>query len=682
MSRRLLEQWHARHLRPGAVVERDDGRETAFDRWLDGWRGWAASGLSGWRCRRLGADVAAVLAQEAALAALDEAALDARIATLRERLRAQALDSAAVREAFALVREVSRRLLGKAHYPVQVTGGLVLLAGRLAEMQTGEGKTLTALLPAITVALTGAPVHVVTVNDYLATRDADTLAPVYRRFGLTVGVVVEGQAPEQRQAAWRSAVVYTTNKDLVFDYLRDQLDQHGRALHRAVGALLGERDGAQPRRLRGLYFVLIDEADSVLVDEARTPLILSAERPGGDEAPAWRAALDAARALEPGVDFRLRPRERQVELLAPAEARIDALCSGMHPLLAARRARQALVQQALSALYLFHRDQQYIVREHEGRQQVQIVDESTGRVMPDRSWERGLHQMVELKEGLVTSVRRDTISRLTYQRFFRRYLRLCGMSGTAMEVAAELRAVYGLDVVRVPTHRPPRRRQWPGVVYRRAADRWAAVAAQAQAQAERGRAVLIGTRSVRASEAVSAALDARGLAHALLNARQDAAEAEVVAQAGQPGRITVATNMAGRGTDILLHPAVRDVGGLHVILTEFHESARVDRQLFGRAGRQGDPGSCQALVSLEDDLFSAFGGLAAALLRRRAGAGDADAAAGEGGSDAARLPAPLGALLRRWAQWRAERHFSAVRRRTVDQDRDLDRRLAFGGRPL
>ncbi|MBP6899059.1 MAG: hypothetical protein KBC73_03160 [Burkholderiaceae bacterium] len=676
MSRVLLQQWQAQHLRAGPVVERDDGHEQALDRWLAGWHGWAAPWLSAWRCRRLRADVAAVLAQEAALQALDEAGLDAHLAATRARLQSEGLTRGAVQQGFALVREVSRRTLGKAHYPAQLTGGLVLLDGRLAEMQTGEGKTLTALLPAVTVALAGAPAHVVTVNDYLAARDAQIMEPVYRRCGLQVGVVVEGQEPEQRQAAWRCPVVYTTNKDLVFDYLRDQLDHGGRHLHAAVRPLLGERGGAAARRLRGLYFVLIDEADSVLVDEARTPLILSAERPGGDEAGAWAAALEAARALEPGIDFRLRLRERQIELLPAGQVRIDALCQGMHPLLAARRARQAMVQQGLSALHLFQRDRQYIVREHEGKPTVQIVDENTGRVMPDRTWERGLHQMVELKEGLAASNKRDTLSRLTYQRFFRRYLRLCGMSGTAMEVAAELRSVYALDVVRVPTHRPVQRRQLGARVYWRAQARWQAVAERAREFAAQGRAVLIGTRSVGASESVSAALQALGLEHALLNARQDAAEAEIVAQAGQPGRITVATNMAGRGTDILLHDAVRTAGGLHVILTEFHESARVDRQLYGRAGRQGDPGSCEALVSLEDDLFSGFGALPMRLVRALLG----HAHAAE--TDTAHLPSWLGQALRRWAQQRAEAHFSAVRRRTITQDRELDRRLAFGGKPI
>ena len=669
MSRVLLSQWQAGALRADGLVERNDGRERAIDRWLAGLRGELAPWLSGWTLRRWRREVAGVLAQADELAALDDAALDARIAALRDTLRRQGLADAPVRDAFALVREVSRRLLGKAHYPEQLLGGWVMLSVRLAEMATGEGKTLTALLPAITVALAGAPVHVVTVNDYLARRDAAQGAPVFARFGLDVGLVHEEQPAAERAAAWRCAVVYTTNKDLVFDYLRDQIGGGGpRGLHQAVASLTGAGAATTQRRLRGLYFVLIDEADSVLIDEARTPLILSAERDGADDLPAWETALATARALQQGAHWRLHSRERQAELLEAGRAEIDQRCRGNHPLLAARRARHALVQQALSALHLYHRDQQYIVRDGK----VQIVDENTGRVMADRSWERGLHQMIELKEGVELTQRRDTLARLTYQRFFRRYLRLAGMSGTAAEVAAELRAVYALDVVRVPTHRPVIRRHQGEQVFLRAADRWAAVAAQAAALSAQGRSLLIGTRSVGASEAVSQALAAAGLAHALLNARQDAEEAEVIAQAGQPGRITVATNLAGRGTDILLHAQVRDAGGLHVILTEFHESARVDRQLFGRAGRQGDPGSCQAMVSLEDELLLSYGAPFGPWLARRA----ASAAAG------ACLPAWLGGALRRFAQWRAERFYSGVRRRTIEQDRQLDRRLAFGGRPV
>ncbi len=671
MSRVLLAQWRVPALGTEGVVERSDGRENVVDRWFAGLAGRVAPWRSGWETARLMRQVQAMLALDPALRALDEDALTQRIAAARDGLRRQGFSRDAVGLAFALVREVARRELGKSHYPVQLLGGLVMLSGRLAEMQTGEGKTLTALLPVCTAALAGAPAHVITVNDYLAARDAEVMGPVYRRFGLDVGVVQEQQPPGERSAAWRCAVVYTTNKDLVFDYLRDRLGG-GRgtggpaALHSAVVPLLdgGRSTGGGARRLRGLYFALVDEADSVLVDEARTPLILSAERHDAEDQAAWERSLQAAAALQPGEDYRVLAKERAVELTSAGEDHIDELLQGAPGLLAARRGRQSLLRQALTALNLYRLDQHYIVREGK----IVIVDENTGRVMPDRSWERGLHQMIELKEGLETSARRDTLARITYQRFFRRYLRLAGMTGTAMEVAGELRAVYALDVVRVPTHRPVQRRNLGLRIFRDPQARWEAVAARAAEVAAAGRAVLIGTRSVAASDAVSAALQRLGLEHALLNARQDGEEADVIALAGAPRRIPVAPNMAGRGTDILLDPGVHAAGGLHVILTEFHESARIDRQLFGRAGRQGDPGSYEALAALDDEIFRAFGGGLWRMLRALMPTGPGC------------LPAPAARALRRLAQSRAESHFSAVRRRTVEDDRKLDRRLAFGGR--
>ena len=662
-----MQQWRVGRLAGDGVVERDDGRAHAFDRLLAGLPGHLAPLLSAWRQRGLRRGAAAILAQADGLAALDDAALDACIAALRLRLRRDGLEPGAVQAAFALVREVSRRRLGKAHHPVQLMGGLAMLSGRLVEMQTGEGKTLTALPPVVTAALAGAPAHVVTVNDYLAARDAAQLLPVYQAFGLAVGVVVQGQSLAERRAAWACPVVYTTNKDLVFEYLRDGLPTgSSAALHGAAQALLESR-GAAHRHVRGLYFALVDEADSVLVDEARTPLILSAERNDETEGRAFVQALAVAQQLEAGTDFRILPRERAIELRAAGEDRIDALCAGLGGLFAARRARRSLVQQALSALHLYRRDAHYIVRDGA----IQIVDENTGRVMPDRSWERGLHQMIEHKEGCAGTARRETLARMTYQRFFRRYLRLSGMSGTAMEVAPELRAVYNLEVVRIPTHRPSQRQHLGLRLYADAGARWRAVAARAAALAGAGRAVLVGTRSVAASQAASDALQALGVAHTVLNARNDADEADIVARAGAAGSVVVATNMAGRGTDIVLAPAVRDAGGLHVILTELHDSGRVDRQLFGRSGRQGDPGSVEALVSLDDEIFRAFGGWVWQALRRRAPA----AAAADGV-----LPAWQGRLLRRLAQSRAERHDSGVRRRTLEQDRRLARRLAFSGR--
>jgi preprotein translocase subunit SecA len=672
MSRVLLQQWRVAHLAGEGVVEREDGRETAVDRWLAALPGRFARWRSRWTVRRLRREAAAIVRAGEPLQPLDEAALQAVVAEARDRLHREGLTPAAVRQAFALVREASRRTLGKAHHPSQLMGGLTLLAGRLAEMQTGEGKTLTALLPVITVALAGAPAHVVTVNDYLAARDAETLGPVYRFFGLDVGVVVQDQPQPERLAAWCCPVVYTTNKDLVFDYLRDRLPAPGGgpALHTAARTLLDGRSAAAPRRVRALYFALVDEADSVLVDEARTPLILSAQRDDVEEVRTYARALAVAAELQADTHYRVRARERAIQLLPAAEARVTELCAADQGLLTARRARLALVQQALSALHLYRRDEHYIVRAgDDGQDKVEIVDENTGRVMPDRAWEAGLHQMIELKEGVPTTARRETLSRITYQRFFRRYLRLAGMSGTVMEVAPELRAVYGLEVVRIPTHRKVLRRDLGVRLLADAASRWAAVAARAQALAAAGRPVLIGTRSVAASEAAGRALAALGLPHTVLNARHDAEEAAIVADAGQAGRITVATNMAGRGTDIHLDDAVRAAGGLHVILTEFHDSGRVDRQLFGRAGRQGDPGSFEAIVSLDDELFRAHGGLLWRWLRRRAAT-----------SATAERPAWQGGLLRRVAQSRAAGHDSAVRRQTLANDRQQDRRLAFSGR--
>jgi len=426
--------------------------------------------------------------------------------------------------------------------------------------------------------------------------------------------------------------------------------------------------------LGDLHFVIIDEADSVLIDEAKTPLILS----GGDDEPnagLYHLALEFAWQLQAGVDYEIDEGSHSVALTVRGRKRIGESValktwSDADFLWQSRRARNELVEQALTALHLFRLDKHYIVVDGK----VQIVDEYTGRVMPDRSWERGLHQMIEAKEGRDISGQRKTMARITYQRFFRRYLRMSGMSGTVGEAAGELWAVYGLKVIRIPTHRPLRRRHLGTRLLATRAEKWTAVIEQAAAMAAAHRPVLIGTRSVHASEQVSTLLASAGLAHDVLNARQDKQEAEIVAAAGQAGRITVATNMAGRGTDIKLGADVVEAGGLHVILTEFHESARIDRQLFGRCARQGNPGSVEAIVSLEDELFLRFVGprlrvVAEFLLRPRPGQG-ADR----------RISRRLGELLRSVAQRNAERMHAKTRRETVEQDRRYDKSLAFAGK--
>ena len=619
--------------------------------------------------RRLRRFVKNVEGREKTLAGLLDQQLRQHADELRAQLSRGSADAKAAALAFALAREAAHRHLGLRHFPVQLLGGAAMLGGALAEMEAGEGKTLTALLPAVVAGLMGRPVHIVTVNDYLARRDAEQLCPVYNALGLSVGLVESGQEPQDRQRAYACDVTYCTNKELVFDYLRDRLTLGVRRARSRllIDDLFGPERVRYPQRLllRGLHFAIIDEADSVLIDEARTPLILSGMPGEGENDDAlYHTALEIAGRLSAKVDFQIRADEKAIHLTPQGERRVAQLTAQLPGLWRVRRARDELVQQALSAVHLFRRDVQYIVTDGK----VQIVDEFTGRVMPDRSWERGMHQMVEAKEGCAITGRRQTLARITYQRFFRRYDHLCGMTGTASEAAGELRAVYGLRVVRIPTNRPLRRTNLGTQVFAAAEPKWIAVVDSVRAATRANRAVLIGTRSVDASEHVGALLAKAGLQPVVLNARQDRLEAEIVAAAGQPARVTVATNMAGRGTDIQLHPTVVEAGGLHVILTEYHESRRIDRQLFGRAGRQGDPGTYESIVALDDELFMRFAGqrllgIAAKALR-----------------PAHKIPSVFGRLLKFYSQTHAERVHARTRRLTLADDHRLDEILGFSGK--
>jgi preprotein translocase subunit SecA len=584
---------------------------------------------------------------------------------LRADLRRHGFSPELVARSFALVREVAARTIGQRHFDVQLMGAWALLQGRLVEMATGEGKTLTASLAVCTAALAGTPVHVITVNDYLAERDAEAMGPIYRFLGLTTGVVKQGVPAGARRQAYGCDIAYCTNKELAFDYLRDRvaLGRSGGRLNMAVEALRDSREQASPLLLRGLHFGIVDEADSVFIDEARTPLILSATIDGTHELEMYRTALAFAQRMQAGQDYRIDERARRVELTDAGKARVGEL-AGSHPgVWTSLRGREELVTQGLTALLLFARDKQYVVSDGK----VQIVDEFTGRIMADRSWELGLHQMIEAKEECELSAQRETLARITYQRLFRRYMRLAGMTGTAQEVSQEVWSVYRLRTVTMPLNRPSARRYLPGRLYAGAAEQWQAVADTAKIAAAQGRAVLIGTQSVDASEKLSAVLARNGIEHALLNAKQDRDEAAVVADAGQAGRVTVATNMAGRGTDIRLGPGVAERGGLHVILTECHASARVDRQLFGRGARQGDPGSCETVLSLDDELLRVFAAPLVALSRRLVPPGR-----------------PAGSwlleLLRGVAQARAERHDARIRRDTLKQNLRMEKTLAFSGR--
>lgn len=612
------------------------------------------------RLRRRAEGIAAGFAD---LGALGGDAFAERCRGMRARLVAHGLRDDLVDETFALVREATWRELGLRHYPVQLMGGLVMTGGGVAEMATGEGKTITALLPAITAALAGMVTHVFTVNDYLAERDLGKLQPVYALFGLSTGLIVEGREPPERAAAYRADVVYGTNKEITFDYLRDQaaLGRVRGAARRRIADLFGGRRA--PLTMRGLDFAIVDEADSIFIDEARTPLILSSEVLADDDG-LYQSALELAAHLEEGRHFTVREADRAIELSERGRRAVEERAAGLpQRLWRIRQAREQLAVQALSATRLFLRDRDYVVVDGK----VSIVDESTGRVMADRSWEGGLHQMIEVKEQVELTGARNTLARITYQRFFRRYRHLSGMSGTVREVAGELWADFGLRVRPVPTNRPRIRTHRGHRLYPTAADKWEAVAdSVVRVRAEEGgRPILVGTRSVADSEAVSAALAARGIPHRVLNARQDGEEAEIVAAAGQCGAVTVATNMAGRGTDIELGEDARSAGGLHVILTAFHETARIDRQLYGRAGRQGDPGSSEAITALDDELYRHF----AAAPARMVGASVKQWPVCDGPAE----------WLRRWAQAAAERRHAATRRQTELSEERLRESMAFSG---
>jgi preprotein translocase subunit SecA len=640
---------------PGATYpEREEAREGRLERLATRLRYFTGGLRAG---ERLQGIVAATEAAGAELGGLTDEALRARAAALRARLRREGYaELSLAASAFALAREAAARTLGLRHFDVQLIGGWAMLNGMLAEMETGEGKTLTATLAAATAALAGRAVHVITVNDYLAERDAQWMGPVYEALGITVGCVKQGMDPAARRAAYRCEVTYCSNKEIAFDYLRDRrvLGGRPRAIAMRVDALGGGGVGSR-LLLRGLQFAIVDEADSVLVDEARTPLILSAEADHSQAEALHAQALELARQLGE-EDYRLG--DTGVEITAQGLHRLEELGAGMHGVWRGPRRREQLVRQALSALHAFKRDKHYLVRDGK----VVIIDENTGRLMPDRSWEQGLHQLIELKEGCEVTGRRETLARISYQRFFRRYVHLAGMTGTASEVASELWAVYRLRVATVPTHKPGRRVRLRDDVYGSSAAKWRAVVNAVAALHGAGRPVLIGTRSVAASETLAEHLDGAQIPYRLLNARQDKDEAEIVAQAGQPGRVTVATNMAGRGTDIKLAPGVAERGGLHVIATELNDSGRIDRQLFGRCARQGDEGSCQAILAIEEDLVASF--LPSAAMLRRIG----------------RLPPRLGRLVFAAAQWRAERAHSRARRDLLDLDDYLGDILAFSGR--
>ncbi len=651
----------------GTYPERPEPRLEWLDRFVASTTGILAPWLRP-RASRFQWIVERVNAEERELGNLTDRRIQGKSQILRLRLRSEGYQEDLVAQAFALVRIVAERAIGMRLFDVQLIGGLILLKGMIAEMETGEGKTLVATLPACTAALAGVPVHIITVNDYLAQRDAQWMGPVYRGLGLSVGTIVHGLSPEAKRAAYQCDVAYCTNKEVTFDYLRDRIVLRDRpsAMRLQLERLYGEHSRVRRLLLHGLHMAIVDEADSILIDEARTPLIISSEGGESDEESLYRAALTLANELVQKEDFTVAASERSLELTEAGRSRIEDFDWSRGGARTSRPHKEELVRQALVAMHLFDRDKQYLIRDGK----VQIIDEFTGRLMADRSWEQGLHQFIEIKENCEVTRKKETQARISYQRFFRRYLRLAGMTGTAREVAGELWSIYRLRVVSVPTNVPLHRKYLPDQVYPSADRRWEAVVSRISEMHDQGRPVLVGTRSVAASEHLSRRLEDAGLAHRVLNARQDQEEAEIIARAGEKGQITVATNMAGRGTDIRLAPGVSELGGLHVIATERHEARRIDRQLFGRCGRQGDPGSSEAIVSLEDELVTVYAGTPlkklAILVGRRPGAF---------------VARQMGKIIFQRAQRRAESLHARARHNLLRVDEHMGSFLAFSGRP-
>jgi preprotein translocase subunit SecA len=587
--------------------------------------------------------------------------------TLRTQFRQSGFQDELVAQSFAIVREIADRKFGMRHFDTQLMCGLALLKGMVVEMATGEGKTLCATLPACTAALAGIPVHIITVNDYLVSRDASWMSPIYQMLGLSVGQIVHGMDSSLRRTAYACDITYCNNKELVFDYLKDRIliGSNISRTHLEIENLYKDYSRKEHLLLRGLHFAIVDEADSVLVDEARTPLIISSEKRNCDyNENIYRQAIDLAASLNHERDFKINELEGVV-LTEHGKSLIEKLAEPLGSIWMSNRSREELVTVALLAQHRYIKDKHYLVSDGK----VQIIDEYTGRTMPDRFWEGNLHQMIEVKEGCSASRRHETIARITYQRFFRRYIHLAGMTGTVKEVARELWIVYRLKMIKLPTNRPLCRRYLPAQIYSNAADKWAAIVEHvADIHKNKKRPVLIGTRSVEASEFLSRLFEQAGLPHQVLNARQDKQEAEIISKAGEIGKITVATNMAGRGTDIKLGEDVAEIGGLHVVLTERHDARRIDRQLFGRCARQGDPGSCIAIVSLEDELVFSYVGRLPKIVRKTIHAG------------MLLFRERTSLWLLHAAQMAAERLHSQIRRNTLELDKKMDRMLAFTGR--
>lgn len=546
---------------------------------------------------------------EPELLGLDDYELRKRSLSLRHRARSGEPLAKIMPEAYALVRESGRRVLGMRHYDVQLLGGIAMFHRSIIEMRTGEGKTLTATLPMYLYSLLGRGCQLATVNDYLARRDAEWMRPVYKALGVSVGVIETEMSQPQRRKEYDCDVVYGTAKEFGFDFLRDRLllRRIREGQNDLLGGMIGRIGGGGNEKpvQREAYFGLVDEADSILIDEARTPLIISA-LPTEDEKIAvdcYRWSAQVADEFEEDIDYEYDHDKRHAELTREGRLKVRRLSKPEAMDAVGMVNIYQYIEQAIMVSREYHRDRQFVVRDGE----IVIVDEFTGRLSEGRKWREGIHQAVEAMEGVEVTVATGQAARITVQDFFLRYEQLAGMTGTAESSRRELGKIYKCHVIQVPTNRPVARIQLPTLIFGDTEQRWKAVVDDVCDVHAVGRPVLIGTRSIDKSEIISAMLKERGIEHQVLNAHRVAEEADIVARAGEQGKVTVSTNMAGRGTDIKLGEGVYDMGGLHVICTEMHDSRRIDLQLIGRCGRQGDPGTFRQYLSLDDDLLE--GGL-------------------------------------------------------------------------
>jgi preprotein translocase subunit SecA len=565
----------------------------------------ALSGPNQWRLARWASLLPKIAALEPELQQLGDQQLRKRSLSLRYRAKSGELLRRLLVEGYALVREAGRRTIDMRHFDVQILGGIAMFYRSIVEMQTGEGKTLVATLPMYLYALTGRGCHLATVNDYLARRDAEWMGPIYKVLGLSVGVIETQMSQPQRRKAYESDITYGTAKEFGFDFLRDRLllrrIQEGQT--DLLGGMLGQGPGASNEKpvQRDAYFALVDEADSILIDEARTPLIISA-LPTEEERLAVECYKWSASVIKEFVeddDYDYDHEKRTVELTREGRQKVRLLPKPQAMDKVGMVTIYQYIERAILVDREYHLDRQYVVRDGE----IVIVDEFTGRLAEGRKWRDGIHQAVEAKQGVEVTVATGQAARITVQDFFLRYENLAGMTGTAMGSARELRKIYRCHVLAIPTNRPSIRRRLPVMVFGTTDAKWAAVLDEIEQLHNQGRPMLIGTRSIDKSEHLSELLKARGIEHQVLNANHIEAEAEIVAHAGLPGKVTVSTNMAGRGTDIKLGDGVAEMGGLHVICTEMHDASRIDRQLFGRCGRQGDPGTYRQYLALDDDLI-------------------------------------------------------------------------------